>query len=83
MSKIEKPLFDAGDRVALVRDRGMLKKGSVGTVTKYNTIRGDLSVSPDRSAHAVFVAFDGVIGMQTVPTADLEKVASQTPQNAA
>lgn len=79
MTKIEKPLFDAGDRVALVRDRGVLKKGSVGTVTKHNTIRGDLSVSPDRSAHAVFVAFDGVIGMQTVPTAEIEKVAGATP----
>jgi len=78
MTKTEnKAAFEAGDRVALVKDRGMLKKGAVGTVTKHNTIRGELAVSPDRSGHAVFVAFDGVIGMQTVPAGDLEKVPSK------
>ncbi len=84
MTKTEsKSGFEAGDRVALVKDRGMLKKGAVGTVTKHNTIRGELAVSPDRSGHAVFVAFDGVIGMQTVPIGDLERAAAETPKNAA
>lgn len=67
--------FEAGDRVVLSRARGMLKQGATGTVTKRATIKGAVEVSPDTSGHSVFVTFDGVIGIQTVPTAEIEKVA--------
>ena len=68
--------YDAGDRVMLVRQRGMLKPGALGTITKRTTIKGAVEVSPDPSGHAVFVTFDGVIGIQTVPVVEVEKVAT-------
>jgi len=68
--------FEAGDRVVLSRARGVLKQGAIGTITKRATIKGAVDVSPDASGYAVFVTFDGVIGIQTVPAAEIEKVAS-------
>ena len=71
MSNSAKAAYDAGDRVALVKDRGMLKKGAVGTVTKHNTIRGDLATemqnnvthgsdSPQSAAREVALFFPGL-----------------------
>lgn len=68
--------FDAGNRVALVRDRGGLKRGTLGTVAKRQTIRGGISVSPDPSGNAVFVVFDNVIGMIPTPIDHHEKAES-------
>jgi hypothetical protein len=48
----------------------------LGTVTKRQTIRGGVSVSPDPSGHAVFVVFDNVIGMIPTPVDELEKAES-------
>jgi len=67
------PSFAAGDRVALLRDRGGLKRGMLGTVTERQTIRGGVSVSPDPSGQVVFVVFDNVIGMIPTPVNELEK----------
>ena len=69
------PSFEAGDRVALLRDRNGLKRGMVGTVTKRQTLRGGITISPDPSGHAVFVVFDNVIGMIPTPVDELEKTA--------
>jgi len=79
MSEVRSPAFSAGDRVALVRDRGGLKSGTLGAVTTRQTIRGGISVSPDPSGLAVFVLFDNVIGMIPTPVDHLEKTGSQTP----
>jgi len=76
MTKNRGPSFEAGDRVALLRDRGGLKRGMLGTVTKRQTIRGGVNVSPDPSGHAVFVVFDNVIGMIPTPVEELEKAES-------
>ena len=76
MNKKFDPPFDAGDRVALRHDRQGLKRGHLGTVTKRMTIRAGMSVSPDPSGHMVFVVFDEVIGMQSVPVEELEKAQS-------
>jgi hypothetical protein len=73
MTNKREPSFDALDRVALLRDRGGLKRGMVGTVTKRQTLRGDLSVSPDPSGHIVFVIFDNVIGMIPTPVDELKR----------
>jgi len=73
MSEMRSPSFVAGDRVALLRDRGGLKRGTLGTVTKRQTIRGGISVNPDPSGHAVFVDFDDVFGMIPTPVDHLEK----------
>jgi len=76
MAEPTKPTFEAGDRVALLRDRGGLKRGTLGTVTKRQTLRGGVSVSPDPSGQAVFVVYDNVIGMIPTPVDELEKVKS-------
>lgn len=73
MTKTPGPSFEAGDRVALLRDRGGLKRGMIGTVTKRQTLRGGISISPDPSGQAVFVVFDNVIGMIPTPVDELEK----------
>ena len=70
------PSFEAGDRVALLRDRGGLKRGTLGTVIRRQTISGAVSVSPDPSGRVVFVDFDNVIGMIPTPVDDLEKAES-------
>ncbi len=76
MTETKRPSFEAGDRVALLRDRGGLKRGTQGTVTKRQTLRGGVSVSPDLSGQTVFVVFDNVIGMVPTPVDELEKVKS-------
>ena len=76
MDKAALPSFEAGERVALLRDRSGLKRGALGTVAKRQTLRGGVSVSPDPSGQAVFVVFDNVIGMIPTPVAELEKVKS-------
>lgn len=73
MTQTRGPSFEAGDRVALLRDRGGLKRGMIGTVTKRQTLRGGISISPDPSGQAVFVVFDNVIGMIPTPVDELEK----------
>ena len=76
MTQKREPSFEARDRVALLRDRGGLKRGTLGTVTKRHTLRGGMSVSPDPSGHTVFVVFDNVIGMIPTPVHEVEKVES-------
>ena len=66
--------FAAGDRVRLLEDRAGLKKGAIGTITTYPTIKHQRSISPDPSGDAMFVIFDGVIGTLTIPTNLLEKL---------
>lgn len=69
-------LFEAGDRVELLRDRNGLKRGMVGTVTKRQTLRGGMNVSPDLSGTQVFVVYDSVIGMIPTPVEELQKTNS-------
>lgn len=70
------PSFEVGDRVALLHARNGLKRGMLGTVTKRQTLRGGITVSPDPSGHAVFVVFDNVIGMIPTPVDELERAGT-------
>ena len=70
------PTLAAGDRVKLLADRGGLRAGTLGTIVQYGTIKRERSISPDRSGEAMYVSFDGVIGMLTVPTKILQKISS-------
>ena len=66
----------AGDRVKLLEARAGLKSGALGTIVHYGTIKRERSISPDPSGEAMYVKFDGVIGMLTVPTNLLQKISS-------
>jgi hypothetical protein len=66
----------AGDRVRLLEARGGLRAGVLGTIVHYGTIKGVRSISPDPSGEAMYVKFDGVIGMLTIPTNILQKISS-------
>ena len=69
------PPIRVGDNVSFEYE-GVRRHGRVNRITKRATIKGAVDVSPDASGYAVFVTFDGVIGIQTVPAAEIEKVAS-------
>ena len=69
------PPLAAGDRVKLLENRVGLKAGALGTIVHYGTIKREHSISPDPSGEAMYVSFDGVIGMLTVPTNLLQKIS--------
>ena len=68
--------FAAGDRVRLLENRGGMKKGAVGTITAHSTIKRERHISPDASGEAMYVVFDGVVGLLTIPTKLLEKLSN-------
>ena len=45
-----------------------MRAGTLGTIVHYGTIKRERSIGPDPSGEAMYVTFDGVIGMLTVPT---------------
>lgn len=70
----ESARFAARDRVRLLEDHSGLRKGMVGTITRYQTIKRENAISPDPSGESMFVIFDGVIGTMTIPTKLLERI---------